>query len=120
MKYPSDLSYIKVFDAVTVSASGNSSSAEVSTSKLAGLFSLQWTITGNGTAKFEVLPSNNGADFPDIETDISTGQTKTTGPASDGKNMTSFEMSPCRSFKIKVTETGGANSITVSAWLKAI
>ena len=119
MKYLSELSFVKVFDAEAVAKSGSATSVEISTSNVEGFFCLQWEVTGDGTVKFEVLPSNNGDDFLDTEPDIATGQTKTSGPGSNGKNLVSFGIPPCRSFKIMATETGGSKSVTVSAWLKA-
>lgn len=118
MRYFSELSSILVFNAVAVTAGNSYTSDEISASSVDGYFSLQWQVTGDGTAKFEVLPSNNGTDFLDTEPDIITGQTKTSGPGGDGKNFVSFLVPPCRSFKIKATETGGASSVTISAWLK--
>lgn len=103
----------------SVASSSYAESEAISGVGLDGYFSLQWTITGDGTAKFEVFSSNNGTDFMDVNADIITGQTKTTGPSGDGKNMTSFVIIPCVMFKIRVTETGGASAIVPSAWLKA-
>lgn len=80
-------------------------------------FSLQVKVTGDGTCKFEVLTSNNGVDYLDVSTDILASQTKSTGVS--GANMAGFTPVPSGSIKIKVTETGGANSVTVSFWLRA-
>lgn len=119
MKYASDLRSIKVFDSVAIDASGTSTSMEILAINIQGFFSLEWVITGDGTVKFEVLPSNSGSNFLNTEPDIATGQTKITGPGTDGKNFTSFEIPACHSFKIICTETGGADAVVVSAWLKA-
>ena len=101
-----------------IAASGSETSEVISGVGMDGYFSLQVQITGDGTAKFEVLSSNNGVDFLDINSDILASQTKSTGPGSDGKNMASFTLVPSMAFKIKVTETGGAQGITPTAWLK--
>lgn len=79
-----------------------------------GFFGLQYTITGNGTAKIEYLLSNDGTTYvePSAATDIATGLTKTSGPGSDGKDYVAFSPEVSRYLKIKVTETGGANSVT--------
>lgn len=119
MKYFSELASIKAINAETVLASASYTSSEISCSLIDGYFSLQVEVTGDGTCKFEALPSNDGTNFLDTEPDILTSQTKTTGPASDGKNFVSFELPACRSFKLKVTETGGVSSVIVSAWVKA-
>ena len=99
----------------TIVASGTYTSDAYDVTGLDGLFSLQWTVTGDGTMKAEVLVSNNGAVFNDIDTDITTAQTKSTGIS--GTNMVAFEPTLCNQIKIKFTETGGANSITVVARL---
>lgn len=103
----------------TIAASGSYTTEAFDCVGLQGVFSLQWIVTGDGTMKAEVLPSNDGENFLNTEPDIVVSQTKTTGPASDGKNMVSFEVPPCNQFKIKFTETGTANSITVAARLRA-
>jgi hypothetical protein len=68
--------------------------------------------------KAEVLVSNDGETFLELDDDITSAQTKTTGTS--GVNMTDFEVTPCTQLKIKFTETGGADSIAVSARLRAI
>jgi hypothetical protein len=103
----------------TISASGSYTSEAYDVTQLQGYFSLQWTVTGDGTMKAEVLSSNDGVTFHDLNADITSSQTKTTGGGSDGKNMASFLVVPCNQIKIKFTETGGANSIAVTAYLKA-
>ena len=112
-----DTSAVKIFNAQVVTAAGNALSTEIDLRRTEGYLALQWTITGDGTGKFEVLSSLNGVDFLDINTDIAAAQTKTTGPSSDGKNAASATCIPCPVVKIKVTETGGVNSITVTAWI---
>jgi len=84
-----------------------------------GSFSLQLEITGSGTAKFEYLLSNNGADYlePSTASDIVASFTATSGPDSDGKTLLSFRPEPARYIKIRMVETGAANSITGNAWL---
>jgi len=118
MRYFSELASVKIFNAVSVAKSESVLSDEISASNVSGYFSLQWEISGDGTVKFEVLPSNNGTDFLDVVEDIAVSQTKSTGPDSNGKNFASFYVPACLSFKVKVTETGGSNGVTVSAWLK--
>lgn len=101
----------------TISASGSYTTDAYNCSELQGYFSLQWTVTGDGTMKAEVLVSNDGNTFVEIDPDIITGQTKTSGMS--GTNMADFDVTPCNQLKIKFTETGGANSIAVSARLRA-
>lgn len=101
----------------TIAASETYTTEAYDATQLTGYFSLQWTVTGDGTMKAEVLVSNDGVTFNDIDSDIITGQTKTSGIS--GTNMKSFTVTPCNQFKIKFTETGGANSIAVTAKLRA-
>jgi hypothetical protein len=85
---------------------------------LEGFFSLQWTVTGTGTMKAEVLVSNDGSTFLELDADITSTQTASTGTG--GVNMTDFEVTPCNFMKIKFTETGGATAAVVVARLKAL
>jgi hypothetical protein len=102
----------------TIAASGSYTTDAMDASGLDGFFSLQWTVTGDGTMKAEVLVSNSGSVFHELDADITTAQTKSTGTS--GTNMTDFEVTPCNFIKIKFTETGTSNTITVAARLKAI
>jgi hypothetical protein len=110
---------VKIFDAVSIAASAYSESSIIVVSGLDGYFSLQWTITGLGTAKIEVYNSINGVDFLDLSTDIATAQIVTSGPGANGKNAASFSVMLSSLIKIRVTETAGAvNAVVISAWLK--
>ena len=82
-----------------------------------GFFSVQLDITGDGTAKLEYLCSNDGTNFvaPEGSSAIMTGKTKTTG-----RYLASFALPVCKAFKLKVTETGGANSIAANVILAAL
>ena len=99
-------------------ASGTYTSEAYDCHRTSGLFSLQWLVTGDGTMKAEVLSSNDNVTYLDVNSDITTAQTKSTGTS--GANMIDFEVMPCNSFKIKFTETGGAQAITVVAKLITI
>ena len=111
----------KVFNAVTVAASGTSlwSGIDLNQVRPDGYFSLQVAVSGDGTAKFEYLISNDNSNYlePSSAADIAAGITKTSGPGSDGKDIYSFNPEMARYLKIKITETGGANSVTITAWL---
>ena len=111
----------KIIDAVTVSASGSTTSDAITLSGLGnlGYFSIQVQVTGDGTAKVEYLLSNDGTTFlePTGASDIAAGFTKTSGPGSDGKDMYTFNPMLSRYIKIRVTETGGADSVTASVWI---
>ena len=110
----------KVFDAITIAASGVARSVSLDLQAYAkeGFFSLQIELTGDGTAKFEYENSNDGETYitqTAAGDQIVTGFTDTSGPESDGKDLISFEPEPSKAMRIKCTETGGANSITITA-----
>jgi hypothetical protein len=94
-----------------IGAVGSHTTDAVDVSNLTGKGSLQWEITGSGTAKFEVLVSNDGTTFFDIDTDIAAEKTAGTG-------MAAFDFTICQSLKIQITETGSSDPVTVSADLK--
>ena len=99
----------KIFDAVAIAKSGSSLSRVIDLTGVDGYFSIQATITGDGSAKFELLLSNDGVDFiePTSATDIATGHTKTSGPGGDGKDI--YRVLPpmvARFAKIRTTEAG--------------
>lgn len=113
-----DIFKIDLFSAVTIAAG---QSAEITIDldpyKPTGIFALQLTLTGTGTAKGECLSSINGTDFvePTGEDDIFSGFTAASGTS--GKDIFSFTPKLSKKIKIKITETGGANAVVVSAWL---
>lgn len=109
----------KIMDSQTISASGAYTSTVITLKNLDGVFALQATVSGDGTVKFEFLGSINSTDFVEAENadDILSGITKTSGPDSNGKVFIQFTPDFSYQGKIRVTETGGANSATVSAWL---
>ena len=103
----------------SITAGGSYTSEAIDCRRAAGLFSLQWLVAGDGTMKAEVLSSNDGVSFLDVNPDITTGQTKTSGDGA-GNNMIDFEVMPCNFFKIKFTETGAAQAITVTGKLVSL
>jgi len=111
-----------LFSAESVAANGSVESGVINFvgNEPAGYMSLQLEVTGDGTVKVEPLLSNDGANFllPSGVSAITTGFTKTSGPDGDGKDM--FVVDPgmvSALLKIRVTETGGTNSATVTAVL---
>jgi hypothetical protein len=101
----------------TIAAGASYTTDPYDCTELVGYFSLQWTVTGDGTMKAEVLVSNDSGTFLELDPDITSGQTKSTGTG--GVNMTDFIVSPCNQFKIKFSETGAASTIAVVARLRA-
>ena len=92
--------------------------------KLAGNASLHITdLTGNGTGKFEWVGSNDEdalvAAFIKVNNsnDIVTAFEKDSGPGSDGAHIYPFSIRLVSRMAIKVTETGNAADIAVTAIL---
>ena len=108
-----------LFSAVTIAAGQASTSAAVVLSDINpdGYLSVQVAITGDGTAKVEALVSNDGTNYVTAEgtTAIMTGKTKT-----PGNYLAAFTLPPCKKFKLVITETSGANSVTVTATVVVI
>lgn len=110
---------MRLFLAEEIAASGNAESSKIDLAAfgLDGYFGCQVTLTGDGTAKVQVGVSIDGTNFiysDDAADDIITAHTKTSGPGSDGKDIYSFSPVTARWLKIKVTETGGGDSVTVT------
>jgi hypothetical protein len=117
MKEVSEMIKLRVTGTVSVSTgtilpSGVYLSDAFDASQLQGNFSLQWTITGAGTLKIEVLVSNDGVNFHELDADIAVGQLVGTG-------MAAFDVTVCNQLKLKFTETAGADPIVVTARLRA-
>lgn len=109
-----------IFEAETISAGGSSESVALDLVKYAqeGFFSVQISLTGNGVAKLEYELSNDGISFitQTAEADvIVSGFTATSGPGLDGKDIISFEPEVAKEMIIKCTETGGADSVVITA-----
>ncbi len=108
----------KLFDSIIVEASGVANSVPLELSHhLEGFFSLQIELTGSGTAKFEYSISNDGETFitqSAVADQIVSGFTATSGPGSDGKDLISFEPELAKKMRIKCTETGTADSVTIT------
>jgi len=106
-----------VLDGVAIAKNGNYTSKPIVIPGEHAHFALSWVITGDGTVKFECENSADGITFVlDTSYDISTAQTKTTGPGSDGTNMASFSPRASEAIKIKCTEAD-VNTVTVTAVL---
>jgi hypothetical protein len=109
----------KLFNASLLPKDYSIDSENISGIGIDGFFTLQWEITGDGTVTLTPYCSVNGADFIAYSRTIATGQTKTTGPGANGKNMTSFRIDLCSLFFIRATETAKSNPVYITAWLKA-
>ena len=106
----------KCIDAYPIAASGSFTSNALNLDELKpnGYFSIQYLISGSGTCKFEYLCSNDGSNFvsPIGAVAIASGKT-----SSNNGELVSFTPPACKYLKIKCTETGGANTATVSVFL---
>lgn len=100
-----------------IAASGSYTSRAFLARDIEGDATMQWTVTGDGEVKIEVLTSLNGEHFSDIADDIATVQTKTSGVG--GTNMVAFGIPLCEQVKFKFTETGGADEVSVAARVRA-
>jgi len=98
--------------ALTASGTSELQTYDLNAIKPEGYFSLQYTITGDGTVKFEYYLSNDGSTFvePSTASDIGSGLTS-------GSGLLQFEPEPARFMKIRATETGGASAATVTTVL---
>ena len=121
------LNRLKIIDNQTIALSTTFTSdiVPIVGQKLLGSVTLQIILTGDGTGKFQFSQSNNylketdTGDFiiPSSASDIVTAFTKASGTDTDGKDIINIPMFNAQAFKILCTETVGANSITVDAWL---
>jgi hypothetical protein len=107
----------EVFTAEEVAASGSALTRVIDVGQSGGQFSVQVELTGDGTATIDWVGSNDGTDYikPNGASDIVAGFIKTSGPGSDGKHIYSFNVIPIKFIKLKITETGGVNSVTLTA-----
>ena len=71
----------------------------------------------NPVGTFSLATFNSIAVQTGAGDDIVTAHVKTSGPGGDGIQIYSFDPAVSGYIKIKATETGGADTITVSAWL---
>jgi hypothetical protein len=97
---------------VVVAASGNAETDPILLKYRSGYASLQLTLTGTGTAKVEVFYSNDNVNYAeaDGEADAATGLTA-------GTYFILLNLKFALFFKVRVTETGGANPITPTGLL---
>lgn len=88
-----------------IAVSGIWTSEAVDITDFIRYISLQWGIVGTGAVKIEILSSNDGVNFLDVNIDVATAQVA-------GWNMASVSFIPSAQIKIRATETGAANPIT--------
>lgn len=113
---------IKIISTQTVSASGTFTTPPIDVRKVEGYFGITAVVTGTGTAKLEYLvPTTQSG--PDTSPESYGGFIEPTGATDIGSGLTSgsyavqFSPIPCDYIQFKVTETGGANSITITLYV---
>lgn len=108
-----------VFAGLVVAASGSVYSNGLSLLGLEGYVSLYFANSGDGTATLIYELSNDNTNWSQVTTlsSLATGFVKTSGPASDGKTFLYFNPPVAAWLRLKVTETGGASTLIVTAVL---
>jgi hypothetical protein len=104
-------------EAISASASATSLAIPLDSFKLEGFFSLQVTVAGSGTAKFTYQLSNDGVTYAVPSDAAGTAVDDIVTALTAGSTIHSFSPPMAKYMKIICTETGGANSVTVTAWL---
>jgi hypothetical protein len=107
----------RLLTAYSVAANTNVSTQPVDLREVAknGVFAIKYTVTGDGTVKFEynVCEKDDGTFIePSGASDIASSITKTSGTS--GVDVVSFEPEIAPFMKIKVTETGTSNAAVVT------
>ena len=106
----------RLFEDETILASGVAYSIPISLDllKTEGFFSIDRTITGSGTAKIEYMLTNKKLDpqlsdfkVPSTASDIETA-------ATSGTDMVEYDHRTAMWVIIRITETGGANSVVMT------
>jgi hypothetical protein len=108
----------KIFDAVVVAAGGTEISQALDLAQLrTDNSTLQAEITGDGRVKFLYELSADNVTFlavDGVNNEIKAGLVKTSGPGGDGKILINFNFKLAEYMRIKVVETGMANTATVT------
>lgn len=104
-----------LFDGVEISAGESKTSHAIHLWDGKNDHAFEYTITGDGTASVTVYTSISGREW--ISNGVkASGIGKTSGPGSDGKDNIPVSLRPSELLKIMVTETGEAESVTISLW----
>jgi hypothetical protein len=108
-----------VFSGLVIPLSTSVYSNGISLLGLEGYLSLYFANSGDGTATLLYELSNDGTNWSQVTTlsSLATGFVKTSGPASDGKTFLFFNPPVAAWLRLKVTETGGASTLVVTAVL---
>jgi len=113
VKYP--IYSERLFNAVTIAKSGSATyplrrkGIQLQGKANQGIFAINYTLSGSGTAKIEYLVSDDEVNWrdPSKGSDIASGLTA-------GSDKLSFSPELANAMKIIVTETGGAASIVMT------
>jgi len=123
-----NLRMLKMISNKTIAASGvyTSKPYDVSAKKLIGNITVHLKVTGTGTMKLEWSQSNSFDPqenstgtfvLPVSGSEITNSFTVTSGSGSDGEDLINIPLFNSQYFKLIATETGGANSVVVDAWV---
>jgi len=118
----------QIFDNETIAASGTALSPAVSIfnkcyymADVEGKLAIQYEVTGTGTLKLELEGSLDATNYvlnPNGMSAIVATFGATSGPGGDGKDIATITGAGLlSSFRIKATEDGGTNPVTVTAWM---
>ena len=112
MDHNTSLSIITAFDEEAILASGVKYSIPYDVSRV-GAGSLHAIVTGDGTAKIDLVVSNNGADA--VEDYLASSEVE--DAITVGSGMYTLTIPPVARMAIKVTETGGSDPIGITVIL---
>ncbi len=99
----------------TIAAGGSLTLAEFDLMTAQGLLGVELEVTGDGALDVEALTSIAGTTFRVEEgaTKVLESITKASGEKSDGKVIIGLAAPIAAKGKLRITETGGANSVTI-------
>lgn len=105
-----------LFDGVTISASGSSTSDFVMLREGRNIHALQYRITGDGILDIKVETGSDKVDW--INNGIKGNDlTKTSGPGGDGKNIIPLSLLPGDFIKAVATEVGTTDECVLHLWM---
>ena len=114
----------KVMTTETIAASGTADSLVIDLTAFQsdGTISVQYELTGDGTAKIDWLQTSEGSTvkhatnfvLPSGGSRLATDITKTSGTGGDGKDTLELNTSVAKYLKLRATETGTSNSVILT------
>lgn len=117
MRTNKEIKIEKLFDAVTVAASGSTASPIMEFQNgftPDGFFSFQIIVTGSGTVKLQALVSNGDDVWILLSPDVAYGLVAAGGTEANGKYFWTYAVPLCARLKFRLVETGAVSSATVT------